>query len=248
MKRKIDNILKTTIQNCFKKEQLKETVLPEYVIEVPNNPGHGHFATNLPLTLASSQKRRPIDVAQVILDNLEDMEDIIETAEIAGPGFINFRIKKDEWLDLLKEIIKLGNRYGSSDAGFGEKVLMEFVSANPTGPLHLGHGRGAALGDTLCRVFAFCGYEVVREFYINDAGLQVRLLGESIFSRWNQTRDPDYPFPENGYHGDYINDLAREISKEVDLSVIAPDKAIDLCAEQGKEKMLNEIKRDALLR
>lgn len=244
MKRKIDLILKTTIQNCFKNGQLKQTALPAYVIEIPNNPDHGHFATNLPLTLASSQKRRPTEIAQIILDNLEDIEDIIENTEMAGPGFINFRIKRDEWLGLLKEIITQGHRYGRSDLGSGEKVLMEFVSANPTGPLHLGHGRGAALGDTICRILAFCGYEVVREFYINDAGLQIRLLGESIYSRWNQILNPDYPFPEKGYHGDYINDLAMEIAKEIDLSTLPPDEAIELCAELGKEKMLDEIRRD----
>jgi arginyl-tRNA synthetase len=247
MKRKIDQILINTIKKCFKNEQLEKINLPEYVIETPNNPDHGHFATNLPLTLASSQKRRPAEIARIILDNLEDSENIIENTDIAGPGFINFRIKRDEWLGLLKEIVKCDNRYGSSDSGFGEKVLMEFVSANPTGPLHLGHGRGAALGDTICRVLTFCGYEVVREFYINDAGLQVSLLGESIFSRWKQLENPDYPFPEKGYRGDYINDLALEISKEVELSTLLPEKAIELCAEMGKGKMLDEIKRDLKL-
>ncbi len=118
------------------------------------------------------------------------------------------------------------------------------MSANPTGPLHLGHGRGAALGDAVCTILSFCGYNVVREFYVNDAGQQIRLLGESIFSRWRQMSDPDYPFPEKGYHGGYITDLAREISDEVNLSELQPEKAIGRCAEWGEEKMLGEIKRD----
>ena len=244
MKKKIGYILTKTIQNCFEKRQLKKTVLPDYVIEIPNNPNHGHFATNLPLTLASSQKKRPLEIAQIIVDNLEDNEDIIEKAEIAGPGFINFRVKADEWHRLLTRITDLGERYGSSDSVSGEKVLVEFVSANPTGPLHLGHGRGAALGDTICRILSFRGFDVVREFYINDAGQQIRLLGESVFSRWNQMRDPDYPFPENGYHGDYINDLARKISDEIDLSALERDKAIEICEELGKKEILDEIKQD----
>ena len=161
MKKKIGHILKKTIQTCFEKELLKKSALPDYLIEIPKNPDHGHFATNLPLTLASSQKKRPIEIAQIITDNLEDNEDVIEKVEIATPGFINFRVKTDEWHRLLVRIVNLGEKYGSSDLGSGEKVLMEFVSANPTGPLHLGHGRGAALGDTICSILSFCGFNVV---------------------------------------------------------------------------------------
>ncbi len=194
MKRALDNILKTTIQRCFEKEKLRETPLPDYVIEVPNNPDHGHFATNLPLTLASSQKRRPIEIAGVIVDHLVDDGHLLEKVEIAGPGFINFTIRTEEWQKFLAGIIAMDRQYGRSDLGEGEKILVEYVSANPTGPLHLGHGRGAALGDTLCRILSFCGYEVVREFYINDTGQQMRLLGESIYSRWQQMSDGAYPF------------------------------------------------------
>jgi arginyl-tRNA synthetase len=122
--------------------------------------------------------------------------------------------------------------------------LVEFVSANPTGPLHLGHGRGAALGDTLCRILAFTGHEVVREFYINDAGQQVRLLGESIYSRWRQLSQGEYPFPESGYHGEYVLELAKEISQETDLGSLQPEEAIVRCAELGKQKMQDEMKRD----
>jgi arginyl-tRNA synthetase len=244
MKKKIGHILKDTIQVCFEKGLFKRCPLPDYLIEIPNNPDHGHFATNLPLTLASSLKKKPAEIARIIIDNLEDNEAILEKVETAGPGFINFRVKTCEWQKFLAGIVRLGESYGTSDSGSGEKVLMEFVSANPTGPLHLGHGRGAALGDTICRILSFCGYNVVREFYINDSGQQVRLLGESIFSRWKQITDPGYPFPENGYHGDYINDLAIKISEEVDLLSLESDKAIETCIELGKNKILDEIKRD----
>jgi arginyl-tRNA synthetase len=121
---------------------------------------------------------------------------------------------------------------------------VEFVSANPTGPLHLGHGRGAALGDTLCRILDFCGFDVTREFYVNDAGQQIRLLGESVFSRWKQTKESSYPFPEKGYHGEYIFDLARQVSEEQDLSSMASEDAVAFCSRIGKEKMLEEIRTD----
>jgi arginyl-tRNA synthetase len=218
--------------------------LPDYVIEVPNNPAHGHFATNLPLVLASSQRKRPRDLAAVIVDHLDDGNHLIEKADIAGPGFINFTVTAHQWHTLLADILRLGPEYGRSALGAGQRVLVEFVSANPTGPLHLGHGRGAALGDTLCRILEFTGHEVVREFYINDAGLQVQLLGESVYSRWRQTSDPAYPFPENGYHAGYILDLAREISAEADLGALSPDEAVARCAQFAKARMLDEIKRD----
>jgi arginyl-tRNA synthetase len=244
MKKKIDHILTKTLQNCFEKGYLQKTLLPDYVIEIPNNSDHGHFATNLPLTLASSQKREPLEIARIIVDNLEDNQSIIEKAEIAGPGFINFLIKNIEWYRLLLRITDPKGQYGSSSIGAGETVLMEFVSANPTGPLHLGHGRGAALGDTISRILSFCGFDVVREFYINDAGRQMRLLGESVFSRWKQMRDPGYPFPEDGYHGDYITELARKISSKIDLLSLDMEKAVELCQELGKDEILREIKQD----
>jgi arginyl-tRNA synthetase len=244
MKRKLELLLKEALRKCFETGKLKETSLPEYVIEVPNNSAHGHFATNLPLVLASSQKKRPRDLATVIVDSLEDKDQLIEKVDIAGPGFINFTIAAHHWQRFLGDILRLGADYGRSAMGAGQRVLVEFVSANPTGPLHLGHGRGAALGDTLCRILDFTGHEVVREFYINDAGLQVQLLGESVYSRWKQMSDPAYPFPENGYHAEYIADLAREISSQVDLGFLRPDEAIARCAQFAKSRMLDEIKRD----
>jgi arginyl-tRNA synthetase len=244
MKRKLDRLLQEAVRKCVETGKLKEASLPQYVIEVPNNSNHGHFATNLPLVLAASQKKRPRDLAAAIVENLEDRERLIEKVDIAGPGFINFTIMSHQWRVLLGEILALGTDYGRSDLGAGQKVLVEFVSANPTGPLHLGHGRGAALGDTLCRILGFTGHDVVREFYINDAGQQVQLLGQSVYSRWRQTSDPGYPFPENGYHAEYIVDLAREISGEVDLGALEPDEAVARCARLAKERMLDEIKRD----
>ena len=244
MKNRINALLTSTINHCFNGGFLNKTPLPDYVIEIPNNPDHGHFATNLPLTLAPSQRRSPLEIASVIVENLIDEEGLFEKVEVAPPGFINFRIKPVKWYGVLLDILNLGMNYGQSPTGSNQKVLVEFVSANPTGPLHLGHGRGAALGDTLCRILSFRGYDVAREFYINDAGQQIRILGESIFSRFRQMTDSNYPFPENGYHGEYILDLARIISEKISFNNMTEQEAIETCAREGKEIMLEEIKQD----
>jgi arginyl-tRNA synthetase len=244
MKAKLKVMLKMAMEACFEEGSLSEGPIPDYVIEIPNNPDHGDFATNLPLILSASQKRHPRQIASLIVDHLDDNGELLESAEVAGPGFINFRIRGEEWHGVLSDIVRLREDYGRSELGNHQKVMIEFVSANPTGPLHLGHGRGAALGDTLSRVFSFCGYDVAREFYINDAGLQVRLLGESIFSRFKQISSRGYPFPQNGYHGDYVLDLANTISQEVDLDEIPEEAAAEVCAQKGKVLMLEEMKQD----
>jgi len=166
------------------------------IIEIPNRAEHGHFATNVAMTLASKRRLPPRKLAELIVKNIEDTEGIIEKVEVAGPGFINFWIKDAAWHKALLEVLQSKERFGSQDVGKGKKVIIEFVSANPTGPLHVGHARGAALGDSLSRIMEFLGYKVTREFYINDAGQQIRLLGESIYSRYKQLDNPDYPFPE----------------------------------------------------
>ena len=244
MNNKLYAVLKTTLNHCFDLGLLTKASLPDFVIEVPKNSNHGHLATNLPLILAKTQKRPPLNIASVIVENLVDKDDLLDKAEIAGPGFINFRIRAEKWHIVLSDILKLKENYGRSQVGNGQKVVVEFVSANPTGPLHIGHGRGAALGDTLCRVLSFCGYDLVREFYINDAGNQIRLLGESIFSRLNQLNNPEYPFPENGYHGEYILDLAKKILQQEDIDNMPEGEAIDTCSKIGKELVLEEIKED----
>jgi arginyl-tRNA synthetase len=244
MKNKIDGVLRAAIHACFETGTLTRSALPEYTIEVPNNADHGHFATNLPMTLAASQKRPPRQIAAAIVDGIEGKEKLFENVSIAGPGFINFIVRREEWLRLLRDILSLGSAYGGRKASEDAAILVEYVSANPTGPLHLGHGRGAAIGDTLCRILSFRGRKIVREFYINDAGEQVRLLGESIFSRFKQTRDPNFPFPEKGYHGDYVIELATGLSEVADIEGIPQEEAIALCARYGREKMLEETRKD----
>lgn len=244
MRHAIDGIISATLTRCFDLGALSTAPIPRYVVEIPNNPAHGHFATNAAMLLASSQRRPPREIAAVIVEHLEDPDRLLERVEIAPPGFINFTIAPERWRRLTVEIADRGPDYGRNDSAAGKKTLLEFVSANPTGPLHLGHGRGAAIGDTLGRILDFCGCEVSREFYVNDAGLQIRLLGESIYARYRMAGTPDFPFPENGYHAEYVSELAAEISAETDLAALDEDKAVLLCAERGRELMLERIKMD----
>jgi len=244
MKKKLQHILDTTLHTCFKKGLLERVPSPNYVVEVPKNSNHGHFATNLPMALSAGQEKNPREIASIIVTQLQDFQGLFEDIDIAGPGFINFVIRPEQWYQVLNEVVTHRRDYGRSDMGKERKILVEFVSANPTGPLHIGHGRGAALGNTLCRILSFCGYHVASEFYINDAGQQIRMLGESIYSRWRQMNDPGYPFPESGYRGDYVAELARSISGQIDLSNMSKDEAISTCAKVGEKMMLTEIKED----
>ncbi len=235
--------MKEKLEKMLRKAAEIDDSIP-VIIEVPNRAEHGHFATNVAMSLASKKRIAPKKLAELIVKNIEDEEGIIEKIEIAGPGFINFWIKDKAWYKALLEVLSKREKYGSQDLGRGKKIIIEFVSANPTGPLHIGHARGAAVGDSLSRIMDFLGYDVTREFYINDAGQQIRLLGESIYSRYKQFSDPDYPFPENGYHGEYIIELAKVISEERDLSSMPKEEAVSFCAERGKEIMLEQIKKD----
>lgn len=243
MKDELERILRQSLSSCFDDGRLVRSPVPEFVVEIPNNPEHGHFASNLPMTLAASQKRAPREIAAVLAEDLKG-HTILETVEVAGPGFLNFTLRPEQWYRTLSGIIDLESDYGRGGIEGPQKILVEYVSANPTGPLHLGHGRGAVLGDSLCRILAFCGHQVTREFYINDAGLQVRLLGESVYSRWLRKHDPDVPFPEGGYQGEYVEVLASAIDREKDLQGVDPEEAVMECAEFGRKKMLSEIQGD----
>jgi len=241
MKKKIAAILKDTVDLCFREGYLHETPMPGFVIEIPNNPDHGDFATNLAMTMAGAQKMNPRNIAETIIAHLVDGDHLIARAEIGGAGFINFFVTTEQWHHQLSQVLECAHDYGRNRLGRNEKTMMEFVSANPTGPIHLGHGRGAALGDSLCRILEFSGYEVSSEFYINDGGQQITLLGESIYSRWRQHSDPSYPFPPDGYQGEYIQELALDLAKDQTLDRLDTHEAVALLSELGNERMLKEI-------
>jgi len=184
--------------------------MPAFEVEPPKQAEHGDLATNLALALASQAKRPPRQVAQAVIDHLAAPAGLLRKVEIAGPGFINFFIADAYWYRVISEIHRLGPAYGDSDLGAGQKVQVEFVSANPTGPLHIGHGRGAALGDALANLLAATGHEVEREYYINDVGNQILTLGKSLFFRLRELNGEAVEFPADGYQGDYLKDIGRD--------------------------------------
>lgn len=184
-----------------------------YAIEVPKREGQGDFSTNFALVAAGLDKRKPRDLAQQLADLL-GREPMIERVEIAGPGFINLFLNKAIWTTVLAPVYQQEARFGCSNIGAGKKVLVEFVSANPTGPLSVGHGRNAVLGDAIARVLAAAGFQVQREYYFNDAGRQMRVLGESTKARYLERLGLPNTFPEDGYQGSYIYDIAQSMIDE----------------------------------
>ena len=214
MKQTLTEILLHALIRAKEKGELKLDTQPAITLDTPREKNHGDLATTLAMILAKPESKPPRKIAEIIISNVEDPDGILEKAEIAGPGFINFFFKRDRWKKTLFDIDAEGARYGLTDIGRGRRVLVEFVSANPTGPLHVGHGRGAAVGDALANLLAAVGYVVQREFYINDAGKQVRLLARSVHARYLQDQGFDVDFPEDGYHGDYIYEISRSAAKK----------------------------------
>ncbi len=209
MKQTLTDILLYALKRAKEKGELKLETTPAITLDTPREKNHGDLATTLAMLLAKPESKPPRKIAEIIINNIQDDAGIIEKTEIAGPGFINFFFKQDRWKQTLFDIDTEGARYGLADIGKGEKVLVEFVSANPTGPLHVGHGRGAAVGDARANLLTAVGYDVTREFYINDAGRQVMLLARSVNARYLQDQGLTVAFPEDGYHGDYIYEICR---------------------------------------
>src|SRR6516165_7187806 len=180
------------------------------VVERTRDPQHGDFATNVALRLAKAARRSPRELAEAIVRALP-ASTLIDRAEVAGAGFINFRLAAAAYAGELAAIHERGAAYGESQLGSGERVLVEFVSANPTGPLHVGHGRQAAYGATLANVLTAAGFDVAREYYINDAGRQMDILAVSTWVRYLELLGERLPFPENGYRGEYVRPLAEQL-------------------------------------
>jgi arginyl-tRNA synthetase len=209
MKDALRQHLAAALQDCYRSGTLTSGVQPDIQIENPANPDHGDFATNLAMMLARAERKAPRQVADVLVAALGDGDGLWRRLEIAGPGFINFTLSPLAWFGGLDDIHRQDWRFGCSVAGAGRRVQVEFVSANPTGPLHIGHGRGAAVGDTLCRLLAASGWEVTREFYYNDAGAQISNLALSVQARCLGIEPDDSRWPADGYQGEYIKDVAR---------------------------------------
>ncbi len=183
------------------------------VIEVspPRDPSHGDASTNLALILAKKAKRNPREIAQELIDALELEQSFVESVEIAGPGFINFRFAAPWYEEILRQVVSQGENYGSSDGGKGRRIQIEFVSANPTGPLNIVSARAAAVGDAMGRLLTATGVQVQREYYVNDAGRQVEKLALSVDARMKEILGEKWEIPEGGYHGEYLKEIAEKL-------------------------------------
>ncbi|HEU4685576.1 MAG TPA: arginine--tRNA ligase [Nitrospira sp.] len=226
------------------KGQLKTEIWPTLSLDAPKRPEWGDLASTVAMSLASSEHRAPYDIAQIILDNLPRAE-LFDRVEIARPGFLNLTLKPAVWQEVPRDIEAQGRSYGRSDVGRGRRVLVEYVSANPTGPLHVGHGRGAAVGQAVANLLDAAGYTVVHEYYINDAGRQMKLLGASVFARYQQLLGRPATFPEDGYHGSYITAVAQRIREQISQS--STDEPADMearCRELAYRELLSLIRED----
>jgi len=246
MKQHIEELLKTVCLQCMHQGLLQRRELPDFSVIAPRSKEHGDLATNIAMLLAKTEKRPPRDIAQILVSQLEGRSDQVEKLEIAGAGFINFFLKHEAWHEVLHQIAEQGDRFGASEEGRNRKVMVEFVSANPTGPLHIGHGRGAALGDALARVLSFAGYEVVREYYINDVGNQMQNLGRSLYLRYLQILGHEVAFPDGLYQGTYLIDIARDLLHECGSTIaqMPEHDAIVLCTQHAAKVILDGIKQD----
>ncbi len=210
MKDQLQDLLKKCIQDLIDKGLISE--MPSKVrLDHTKDKSHGDYATNVALMLAKQAKTSPLELAKIIINQLEDVN-FIKKTEIAGPGFINFFLSDASSTSIVSEIIELGKTYGKSEIGKGQSILLEYVSANPTGPLHVGHGRGAAYGATVSNLLRNIGFKVDNEYYVNDAGRQMDILTVSIFLRYLVLCGEQVRFPDNGYQGQYINDIAVDIA------------------------------------
>lgn len=236
----IEETLKIKIKDSLKSEGL-DLELNEIIIENSKTPEHGDYASNVALKFAGRLGMKPRDLAEKISNSID--KEAIEKIEIAGPGFINFFVKKDAINSVVKSIIAAGDSYGKGEKK-NKKVNVEFVSANPTGDLHLGHARCAAVGDSICRLYDFAGYEVTREFYVNNAGNQIHTLGLSLDIRLRQLLGENIALPEDSYHANDIIDIAKAYNEKYPNYKVGDDESFKKLQKFGMDEELEKIKRD----
>jgi arginyl-tRNA synthetase len=220
--------------------------IPDFVLELPKDKQHGDYATNVAMQLTRIARRNPRQIAEEIVAKFDKQAASISKIEIAGPGFINFYMDNSYLTEVIGQVIEAGENYGRTNAGKQKKVQVEFVSANPTGSLHLGHARGAAFGDALCNVLDMAGYDVSREYYINDAGNQIVNLARSLEARYFQALGQDAEMPEDGYYGQDIIDFGKELAeKDGDkYAKMDPEERFVFFRNWGRDKELEKIKKD----
>ncbi|HIN87257.1 MAG TPA: arginine--tRNA ligase [Nitrospinaceae bacterium] len=246
MKNFVRQLISSALDHAKKNGDLELSVMSEIVVEKPKEEKFGDFSTSLAMGLAKSERKKPYEIAEILSRHLLCNEDNIASVKIAGPGFLNLTMKPAFFLKRLLKVAEQADRYGSSNAGQGKKVLLEFVSANPTGPLHVGHGRGAAVGDMLGRLLDKAGYNVSTEYYINDVGNQMNTLGRSTWSRYLELQDKGNAFPSDYYQGEYIKDIARDIYAQHGNEFLdkEEEQVLPFFREYARNSVLNGIKED----
>jgi arginyl-tRNA synthetase len=241
----IQQLVARALEAARQEGTLQLETMPEIQVERPGNSDHGDFATNLPLRLARATRINPLELAQSLAAHIAT-GDVIDRVEAAPPGFINFYLN-ESWLRQQVETVRqAGNQFGNVESGQGRKMMVEFVSVNPTGPVHVGHTRGAVLGSALANVLEAAGYDVTREYYVNDAGNQMQLFYKSVLAAYKKTLGHEAEMPENGYEGEYIFDLAKEIANAEGTRFLdqEEEQALKEIGDIGREKMVETIKED----
>lgn len=235
------DLIQTSLKDAFGLEVLAKDIM----IEIPKDLSHGDYSTNVAMRLAKELHKAPREIATNLKTFLEKGE-FVEKIEIAGPGFINFYLKKDSITAIIKKALEENEDYGRNEFGNHEKVMVEYVSANPTGDLHLGHARGAAYGDTLTRILNFSGYDVLREYYVNDAGNQIETLGNSLYERYREALGLPFDLNKIGYQGKDVIKLASDIAKEIGTKWVDDDsiERKDFFKKVGTKLELDKIKVD----
>ncbi len=213
--------------------------LPSVHLEAPKRPEWGDVSCTVAMSLSASERKPAFEIAQIILDHIEHRESLFARAEIARPGFLNLTVQPGLWKDVLHQIEAQGEQYGHTQRGQGRRVLVEYVSANPTGPLHVGHGRGAAVGQALVRLLRATGHDVVSEYYINDAGRQMKLLGVSVLARYRESCGQTVSFPDDGYQGEYIREVAERVKTERGTALLS--LPVEDAERQSKEFAYREL-------
>ena len=243
---KVTSALLGALNGAKEKGQLKTEAWPTLSLDAPKRPEWGDLASTVAMSLASSEQRAPHDIAQIIVENLPHREQLFDRVEIVRPGFLNLTVKPSLWQEVLREIETQGSAYGRADVGRHRRVLVEYVSANPTGPLHVGHGRGAAVGQAVARLLEAVGYDVVSEYYINDAGRQMKLLGASVYARYRELSGQAGEFPADGYHGTYITAVAERVKQRLGdaVAVMSPGEVEERCRALAYEELLELIRDD----
>ena len=216
------------------------------MVETPRDPKMGDYSTSVAMRLAKTLHKAPMQIAEPIVEWLKNNYSGAESVEAVKPGFINFRLKNNVLSSIINQVIEAGDDYGTNDSGKGERILVEWVSANPTGDLHCGHARGAAWGDAICRLMEKSGYDVLREYYINDAGNQIVNLGKSLISRYFEYFGKDYPLPEDGYHGEDVKVIAEDIAKNEGDKWLEADEEerLEYFKKEGVKRELAKIEKD----